>query len=122
MTGAELVRRLHREAVRQSVPLAQFVRPLSADPHAFVRHLKMAARPMSATIARVEALIAGRALPPIGRKKPTFRPRPPKVRDRRPIDPVPTSAPVFRDPCPRCGVRADIGCGHSGRALSSRFF
>jgi len=27
---------------------------------------------------------------------------------------------VDRDPCPRCGVRRDIGCGHSGRALSVR--
>lgn len=24
---------------------------------------------------------------------------------------------VDRDPCPRCGVRRDIGCGHSARAL-----
>jgi hypothetical protein len=24
---------------------------------------------------------------------------------------------VYRDPCPRCGVRGDIGCGHSKGAL-----
>jgi hypothetical protein len=29
--------------------------------------------------------------------------------DRR----VPPTEPVDRDPCPRCGVRGDIGCGHS---------
>lgn len=26
---------------------------------------------------------------------------------------VPPTEPVDRDPCPRCGVRRDIGCGHS---------
>lgn len=28
-------------------------------------------------------------------------------------------APVFREPCPRCGVRADIGCGHTATRLVS---
>lgn len=122
MTGAALVRRMRVEAVRRGIPLVQFVRPLSADPHAYIRHLNMASKPLRATIDRVDALITGREIPPVERKKPTFAPRPPKVRDRRPVDPVPPSPPVYRDPCPRCGVRADIGCGHSGRALSSRFF
>lgn len=27
-----------------------------------------------------------------------------------PRRPLPT--PVHRDPCPRCGIRADIGCSH----------
>lgn len=26
---------------------------------------------------------------------------------------IPPTDPVDRDPCPRCGVRRDIGCGHS---------
>jgi len=26
---------------------------------------------------------------------------------------IPPTEPVDRDPCPRCGVRRDIGCGHS---------
>lgn len=26
---------------------------------------------------------------------------------------VPPTDPVDRDPCDRCGVRRDIGCGHS---------
>jgi hypothetical protein len=28
---------------------------------------------------------------------------------------------VDRDPCPRCGVRRDIGCVHSSRALGTTF-
>ena len=30
---------------------------------------------------------------------------------RRPAEVLPD--PVFRDPCPRCNVRADIGCRHT---------
>jgi len=26
---------------------------------------------------------------------------------------TPLNEPVDRDPCPRCGVRGDFGCGHS---------
>jgi len=29
---------------------------------------------------------------------------------------------VHRDPCPKCGVRQDIGCGHSGAPLSMGAF
>lgn len=29
--------------------------------------------------------------------------------------PAPLPEPVDRDPCPRCGVRADFGCAHSLR-------
>jgi hypothetical protein len=29
---------------------------------------------------------------------------------------IPDSARVHREPCPRCGVRADVGCRHSGQA------
>lgn len=31
---------------------------------------------------------------------------------------VPLSRHVSREPCPRCGARADFGCGHSGQRLS----
>jgi hypothetical protein len=31
---------------------------------------------------------------------------------------IPPTQPVHRDPCPRCGCRGDIDCGHScGRLL-----
>ena len=33
--------------------------------------------------------------------------------DKRSID---TLTIVDRDPCPKCGVRGDIGCKHRGRA------
>lgn len=26
---------------------------------------------------------------------------------------IPTRPPVYRDPCPRCGIRGDLPCGHS---------
>jgi hypothetical protein len=41
---------------------------------------------------------------PIGRK-------PAGIRENRTRTPLPPT--VSRDPCPRCGVRADYGCGHS---------
>lgn len=45
------------------------------------------------------------------------RPAPSKQPYRRPdrsiLPPVEILPPaVFRDPCPRCGTRADLGCGH----------
>lgn len=33
----------------------------------------------------------------------------------------PTSAPVHRDPCPRCGVRGDVDCGHNKQRIGVSF-
>lgn len=33
---------------------------------------------------------------------------------------VPPTAPVYRDPCPRCGVRGDVRCGHTASRLIVR--
>lgn len=31
--------------------------------------------------------------------------------------PVPRHLLVDRDPCPRCGARGDLGCGHSAKFI-----
>lgn len=50
---------------------------------------------------------------------PGYRPKYNKTTHLRfaggPVESIP--APVFRDPCPRCGVRGDIGCAHHAARL-----
>jgi hypothetical protein len=36
------------------------------------------------------------------------------------LGPVPTHLLVDRDPCPRCGARRDLGCGHGTRFIGER--
>lgn len=36
------------------------------------------------------------------------------------LGPVPTHLLVNRDPCPRCGVRADLNCGHGTIFIGER--
>lgn len=52
--------------------------------------------------------------------------RPPaRVKVKRETAPAPVEVDrprVCRDPCPRCGVRRDVGCEHSGARLSMGAF
>lgn len=63
-TGAELVHSLWEAARVRGVTLGELAAPLSYNPQRYLRQLRWAARPKPATVARVEALIAGRELPP----------------------------------------------------------
>ena len=65
-----------------------------------------------------------------GKVTPHWRDRPGHVAPKRrhvvkqAVDAVPahqiTAARVERDPCPRCGIRRDIGCGHTASRLINR--
>lgn len=56
-------------------------------------------------------LRSGGALPPYNSSpRGGFGPRPKRVRVRVTVESLPPR--VDRDPCPRCGVRADVGCNH----------
>lgn len=65
-----------------------------------------------------KALRSTGALPPYGVSRSDPK-APPKPRSKRKpvIDPA---LIVFRDPCPRCGVRGDIGCQHSAALSQSQ--
>jgi hypothetical protein len=59
----------------------------------------------------------------MSRAAPTKRERPPIAsRGRVQANDQPLPPAVFRDPCPRCGTRADIGCDHSFSRVSMGAF
>lgn len=121
-SGAVLAERIEAAAAVKGQGVNEFAAPLSRDPASWLEGLRKAARPKRHTIERIEALIAGRPVPPLPAEahrvtrtaqlsagKPDLRPPEDAVR-------------VYRDPCPRCGVRADIGCRHTARALTGAVF
>lgn len=69
-------------------------------------------RPSTGLRRRARPASPGTETPVPRRKRVVGRVTPAAVR------PVPATGPVDRDPCPRCGVRRDIGCAHAARALS----
>lgn len=101
MTGAELKAAIEREARRRNTSAKALVAPLSKDAPQWLRSLAAAQRPKPTTIARVSALFAGQLVESAGHAghivSRTLEQLPPRVE---------------RDPCSRCGVRADVGCQH----------
>lgn len=106
-TGAELAQAIVRRAAELGMTVHHFGKPLTDNPGAWVRELAKAKRPLSHTIERVRALLAGQPMPP---------PRPYQMAQtviseaEAMRSPIPD--PVDRDPCFLCGTRADIGCRH----------
>lgn len=114
-TGAELVNLIEREALRRGVGVVRFAAPLSPHPDSWLRQLAVARRPKPATVARIEALIAAEAVapPPPNHFQARLGPRrEPMHRAGGDIAPERLPPRVDRDPCPRCGTRGDLGCGH----------
>lgn len=64
-------------------------------------------------------LRSGGALPPYRNKEPMGHKAAGLPREHRAF--VVAGYKVDRDPCQRCGVRADIGCGHSRAPLGMAF-
>lgn len=114
VTGRDLVDRIRRRAIELRVPIATFAAPLSTNASRWLWQMEQAERPKPHTIARVEALLAGREVPPPPANNFQASPRKPAVQyasGRR--DPENYPAPVDRDPCPFCGTRRDLGCRHT---------
>ena len=111
-TGADIIAALEAEAERSGVSTFSLANQLSRYPHKWLKEVARAQKPTANTIARVTALLGGSDLPPThnsGRRR-TFQ-RVVRQTIREPE--LPTGlTPVDRDPCFRCGVRADIGCMH----------
>lgn len=101
LTGRELIAELQHHADRAGIPLLELARNFNrSNPSSFVRTVSMAARPRASTVLRVRALIAGEDIAA------SFG------EGEGEIIELPARAAVFREPCFRCGVRGDIGCGH----------
>lgn len=103
--AAEATRRTcdaYREAIARGTNITQAV--------AWLAGVESVTRP---TIWR--RLRAGGVLPPYGQGKPL---KPHKRRSHRQIEEEQSvKLRVDRDPCPRCGVRGDVVCGHSKAPL-----
>lgn len=117
VSGADLAALIVAEAERRDMTPDELASALSRWPGKWLYQLRIAARPKPTTIERVRALLAGEHVPApppnnfqsVGAadsySPPTgswsLRPSEAKLPPR-----------VERDPCPRCGVRGDIGCRH----------
>lgn len=113
MTGAALGHRLRMAAKAANTPLADFLRPLwPRDALGYLRQLEGSEMPRATTVARVEALLAGKRVPPPPITRDPARAAPPVHYSPGTRAPNSHPQPVTRDPCPRCGIRADIGCKH----------
>lgn len=110
-TGADLVTRIEQRADQLGQPLTTFARPLSWNTKAWLNSLRRSANPLPHTIERVTALLAGEPVPPPSGQYHRVPTRPATAPAPAPA-PAPGPTYVHRDPCPRCGTRADIGCKH----------
>lgn len=68
MTGEYLVSKLRIAARARGVSVNVFVAPLTRNPAGFLQSLSYAAEPRAHTVARIEALIAGKPLPELQRQ------------------------------------------------------
>jgi hypothetical protein len=113
-SGAELFEAIEARAKFLGVPLAEFAYPLSTRPLRWLSQVRAAEKPQPATIERINALLAGRPVPagPVNSRCAGSRMQilHAVVSPRDP--PMPDMPRVDRDPCWRCGVRADVGCEH----------
>jgi hypothetical protein len=124
-SGREVAAIVRTAAAEAGVPLVAFLAPVSKHAQTWIYQLGIARLPKPHTIARVEALLRGDPVPPppINNFQKSGDPRPPfHVAHRGPpaASIPPRIAP--RDPCPRCGVRADYGCRHSRAPLGMGAF
>lgn len=108
-TGAQLADAIRMAARERGVPLTQFLMPLTAEPRKYMSQLTEAQSPRPLTRNRIRALLDETTMP---------RPRRIQTRDETPRldvakEPVePPRQRVYREPCPNCAVRADVGCKH----------
>lgn len=112
-TGADLVAQIRAAAHRAGVPLERFAAPLSPNVSRWLCQTEAARQPKPYTIQRVNALLAGLPVPPPPPS--TFQHQPRRdimlhVERGPALDDAP--APVDREPCWQCGIRADLGCRH----------
>lgn len=115
MTGAQLHALLERSARQHGLPLRRFARPLSPGQiGTWLSQLREAKRPRPHTVQRVMALVEGRTPAPPPPESCGRLERPPVRRMNTAAAPAPDDAPtpIERDPCFKCGTRADIGCKH----------
>lgn len=109
-TGAALAGRIRLAAHKRRVPVGQFLAPISANPIGWIKMLERASHPKPHTLARIEALLEGREPLPAPQQtypaRPAFHIAGAKVNRGRGPDTFPE--PVTRDPCGRCGTRADL--------------
>jgi hypothetical protein len=111
MTGAEIVTAIRRRADELGIPVGDFAAPLSPNIYTWLRQTEQAATPKAHTLARVAALLAGQEVPPPppnNFQKGSRQPQRHRATAEPRYDAVPE--PLTRDPCFRCGTRADLGC------------
>ena len=121
-TGLELGARIRRAAREEGLSIDRFAAALAPNPGSWIAQLEQASKPRPATIARFEALLAGKPVP--AAPKVYFRKAPARTAEPTPhaariqaAGSSETLAHIDRDPCFRCGTRADIGCKHQSPLL-----
>lgn len=126
--GADLAGEIELIAATKGLSPARFIAPLTDHPHRFLQQLRRARQPTEATVERVRTFLrdmddrtslrdevaqeakraaARRAL---ARVQGLENPLPARGHDTDTL--VNGRAAIDREPCFKCGTRADIGCRH----------
>jgi hypothetical protein len=118
VSGQALATMIRSTAAHLGKSLLEYAAPLSPTPCQWVSQLERSTAPKPATVARVRQLLSGEPVEPPPPNNFQASPRKEQVAHAIERSPVPTSLPVYRDPCWRCGVRADVGCEHSSLGVA----
>lgn len=129
-SGIALASEIDQAASVLGMTAARLVEPLTNQPHSFLNQLRRARKPSAATVQRVRDLLRGgdgikadvdrEAKHAIERRAIARRQSidtPLTVPGRATDEMVNGRMAVDRDPCFRCGTRADIGCRHRPRTV-----
>lgn len=103
-TGAELADAVRLAARRSGLSVDRYAAPLASNPGNWLNQLAQANRPKPHTVARIVALLDGTSVAP----PPAAAPRTQKIRAEGTIREKDLPPVIKRDPCLRCGVRADL--------------
>ena len=108
-SGEELGRMLRQAAHDAGQSIDTFAARLAQQPNKWLCQMEAIERPRAQTAARVLALIEGRSdLPPPANSRLFGMKRNGAPAPLRSCQCEPDPDPVTRDPCARCGVRADL--------------
>lgn len=112
-TGADLVAAIEAHAAAKGVRPFEIARLISSNPRKWLQATPAYKTPKPQTIARISALLAGEPIPasPPTLNKATGRRSPDHLVRAFPVE-IEAQPRVYREPCFKCGVRADIGCRH----------
>ncbi len=109
-TGAELAAHIEREAAMLGVRSSQLMALVYPNPSATLNSIRNAKHPTRATVEKINGILLHKVVMPEATERADMS-------HARRLETIAARSElhyVRRDPCFRCGTRADVGCRHQG--------